>query len=196
MDTMQINYARKVGEQQKAEVKTIRTRTLELDLSDADVRRISEKAGACGLTVANLIENFIGDLICGTYSNGSDERMYANQWFERCGFRFCYENNFLTYLIGINGLDCVLDNWDEMQRQKAELADMEANPEDLDPDDKEYALEEIKYCSEEIDGYWQEYAERESTAHGTLDDEMKAVLEWRERYKQLLTPPADTVSAQ
>ena len=181
---------------QRAEITTIRKRTLELELSDADVRRISEKAGACGLSVENLIENFIGDLICGTYSNGSDERMYANQWFERCGFSFCCEHNFLTYLIGIDGLDCVLDNWDEIQRQKAERADMEANPEDLDPDDKEYALEEIKYCSEEIDGYWQEYAERENTAHGTLDDEMKAVLEWRERYNQLLTPPADTVLAQ
>lgn len=181
---------------QRAEVATIRKRTLELELSDADVRRISEKAGACGLTVANLIENIIGDLICGTYSNGSDERMYANQWFERCEFSLCYEHNFLNYLIWIGGLDCVLENWDEMQRQKAELADMEANPEDLDPDDKEYALEEIRYCSEEIDDYWREYAARENTAHGTLDDEMKAVLEWRERYNQLLKPSTDTAPAQ
>lgn len=70
--------------QQQEEIETIRSRTIEVKLSDADVKRISEKAAAHGLTVGELIENFIGDLVCGTYSNGSDERMYAEQWFERC----------------------------------------------------------------------------------------------------------------
>lgn len=62
--------------QQQEEIETIRSRTIEVKLSDADVKRISEKAAAHGLTVGELIENFIGDLVCGTYSNGSDERMY------------------------------------------------------------------------------------------------------------------------
>lgn len=74
--------------QQQEEIETIRSRTIEVKLSDADVKRISEKAAAHGLTVGELIENFIGDLVCGTYSNGSDERMYAEQWFERCWFLF------------------------------------------------------------------------------------------------------------
>lgn len=65
--------------QQQEEIETIRSRTIEVKLSDADVKRISEKAAAHGLTVGELIENFIGDLVCGTYSNGSDERMYAEQ---------------------------------------------------------------------------------------------------------------------
>ena len=33
-------------------------------------------------TIGELIENFAGDLVGGTYSNGSDERDYADQWFE------------------------------------------------------------------------------------------------------------------
>ena len=32
------------------------------------------------------MESFVGDLVGGTYSNGSDERDYADQWFERCWF--------------------------------------------------------------------------------------------------------------
>lgn len=56
--------------QQQEEIETIRSRTIEVKLSDADVKRISEKAAAHGLTVGELIENFIGDLVCGTYSNG------------------------------------------------------------------------------------------------------------------------------
>lgn len=59
--------------QQQEEIETIRSRTIEVKLSDADVKRISEKAAAHGLTVGELIENFIGDLVCGTYSNGSEE---------------------------------------------------------------------------------------------------------------------------
>ena len=53
--------------QQQEEIETIRSRTIEVKLSDADVKRISEKAAAHGLTVGELIENFIGDLVCGTY---------------------------------------------------------------------------------------------------------------------------------
>ena len=52
--------------QQQEEIETIRSRTIEVKLSDADVKRISEKAAAHGLTVGELIENFIGDLVCGT----------------------------------------------------------------------------------------------------------------------------------
>ena len=57
--------------QQQEEIETIRSRTIEVKLSDADVKRISEKAAAHGLTVGELIENFIGDLVCGTYSKRS-----------------------------------------------------------------------------------------------------------------------------
>lgn len=66
------------GEQQKKEIETIRKRTIELELSDTDVKRIAEKAGAHGMTVGKLLESFIGDLVCGTYSNGSDERDLAD----------------------------------------------------------------------------------------------------------------------
>lgn len=61
--------------QQQEEIETIRSRTIEVKLSDADVKRISEKAAAHGLTVGELIENFIGDLVCGTYSNRAKAAM-------------------------------------------------------------------------------------------------------------------------
>ncbi len=72
--------------EQQEEIKTIKQRTFKLKLSDADKKRISDKAKEANMTVPELLENFIGDLIDGTYSNGSDERMYANQWFDRCWF--------------------------------------------------------------------------------------------------------------
>ena len=85
---------------QKEEIETIKPRNYSLSLSDADVERIAYKAAEYHLTVSELIENFIGDLVGGTYSNGSDERMYAEQWAERCGFSYCTssERNLISYL--------------------------------------------------------------------------------------------------
>jgi hypothetical protein len=74
------------NKEQEKEIGTIKERTITLKLSDADCERIAKKAGEHGLTVGMLLENFIGDLIDGTYSNGSDERDRAEQWFERCWF--------------------------------------------------------------------------------------------------------------
>lgn len=67
------------------------------------------------MTVGELIENFIGDLVCGTYSNGSDERMYAEQWFERCWFGMFPDLTFLRYLIEWGGLDEVIGAWENIK---------------------------------------------------------------------------------
>lgn len=111
--------------QQQEEIETIRSRTIEVKLSDADVKRISEKAAAHGLTVGELIENFIGDLVCGAYSNGSDERMYAEQWFERCWFGMFPDYTFLKYLIEQWGLDEVIEAWEDIENSQETIADTE-----------------------------------------------------------------------
>lgn len=64
-------------EQQQKEIETIKERTLVLKLSDADCDRILQKAVSNGMTVSELLESFIGDLVDGTFSNGSDERYLA-----------------------------------------------------------------------------------------------------------------------
>lgn len=176
------------GEQQQNEIKTIRKRVLELKLSDEDVKRISEKAGAVGLSVAELIENFIGDLVCGTYSNGSDERMYAEQWFERCGFGMFPENTFLRYLVEWGGgVDNVIALWEDIQSAEEEIAHIEAEPEEYEPDEKAAYEEDIKDFRERLDEYWKEYAEqKKDEKHGTFDEEMKKVIEWWQEYQRFL----------
>lgn len=79
-------YDEERGTKQKEEIHTIKSREYHLNLSDADVERLAAKALSYGLTAGKLLENFIGDLVDGTYSNGSDERMYASAWAERCWF--------------------------------------------------------------------------------------------------------------
>jgi predicted DNA binding CopG/RHH family protein len=95
------------NQEQEKEIETIKERTITLKLSDADCERISKLTGKNGLTVGVLLENFIGDLVTGTYSNGSDEREYAQRWFERCGFEMSSENTLLKHL-----LECGYDTED------------------------------------------------------------------------------------
>lgn len=158
------------GEQQQEEIETIKTRTIEVKLSDADVKRISEKAAAHGLTVGKLIENFIGDLVCGTYSNGSDERMYAEQWFNRCWFGMFPDLTFLRYLIEWGGLDEVVDAWEDIENSK----------------------DTIKTAQETIDSYWKDYTEQQKEyKSGTFDKEMKQVLDFWQKYQQFLEGKAE-----
>ncbi|MBO5486316.1 MAG: hypothetical protein J5988_05225 [Eubacterium sp.] len=85
-------------EQQKKEIASIKKRQIVLKLSDADVDRLFEKAADAGMFPEELLENFIGDLVGGTYSNGSDERDLAGEWFDRCGFSMMKEYDFCSYL--------------------------------------------------------------------------------------------------
>ena len=86
------------GTQQKREIESIKDRELTIRLSDADCERLAKKVGLVNLSIPELVENFIGDLIDGTYSNGSDERRLANEWFERCGFGMFPKQTLLRYL--------------------------------------------------------------------------------------------------
>lgn len=104
----------KTWESQEAEIKTIESRKLTLDISDADVERIKEKAGAVGITVGKLLEYFIGDLVAGTYSNGSDERDLAQEWFDRCWFGMFPEKTFQSFLMGEGLLEEALLKWENI----------------------------------------------------------------------------------
>lgn len=103
---------------QKKEIETIKPRSIELKMSDQDVDRILKKAGSVGISVEELLESFIGDLVDGTYSNGSDERMYADMWFERCGFSMPIYNSFLSYLIKNQKVDNVIELLNEIETNK------------------------------------------------------------------------------
>lgn len=122
---------------QQEEIKTIKPRTYNLKLSDADYQRLSEKAGSCNMTAEELLENFIGDLVYGTYTNGSDERMYANEWFDRCGFSYTADadKTLIQYMcsgLSVTDIECFVANISEIESIKEDIQETEkqlANPE-------------------------------------------------------------------
>lgn len=162
-----------ISEHQEAEIKTIKERDFKLKLSDADVERLFLKAGGAGLTVSELLENFIGDLVDGTYINGSDERDYAEQWFDRCWFGDPARNwdgakiTFLQWLIANDNVDEVVDAWDVVQ----DYSDQDV----LDDDE----TNDLACARSEVSDIFNEYMrDTQAIKDSILDEEISKVMQW------------------
>jgi hypothetical protein len=122
-------------EDRKKESETIKDRTLVLKLSDADCDRILQKAASHGMTVSGLLESFIGDLVDGTFTNGSDERYLAEDWFNRCGFERDDKRTLLWHLLEQNA---DLENFIELYEENEEY---KSHPEEFEEQREEYEME-------------------------------------------------------
>ena len=91
---------------------------IKLNLSERDEDRLRLKAAEGGMSVSELLENFANDLIHGEQTNGSDERMHARAWYDRCGFTY-FENSFLSCL----AQDAIVDQYVEIYQAWKETGD-------------------------------------------------------------------------
>lgn len=179
-----MNYA----EKQKAEIETIAPRAFNLNLSDADVKRLYEKAAGASVAPEQLLENFIADLVCGTNTNGSDERMYIEQWFDRCWFSLDSCGSFLAYLVK----NCEFDNFTELQETVTEcteeLSELDVN--DFDNleeynEEREYTRRRLEQANSEIKELFDEYSKRGENPE-TIEQEIKRISQYRESLKKAL----------
>ena len=173
-------------EQQKEEIVTIVPRTINLNLSDADVKRLYIKAAGTSLTHEELIEKFIGDLVCGTYSNGSDERIYAEQWFDRCDFSSY--GTFLAYLVNDVIYDYFTDLQNTVTKCGKELAKLDIS--DFDSSDgyeeeKYYLQRCLQDAEDEIQEMFDDYCSCNKN-HKTYEQEAEGVFKFRESLKKAL----------
>lgn len=150
-------------------------RTITIRLPDDDIEALCRKAGGADLTVGELIENFISDLVGGSRTNGSDERMLAHQWFERCWFGIGQEITFLTYLIDYGLVDEAMDFWTDLEGYKKQ--------DNLYEDDKE----DMEYCKEELTKLFNEYKEEfPESQESSLETAMGKVEKWSREREELL----------
>lgn len=146
-----------------------------IKLPDDDIDALCKKAAKAELTVSQLIENFVSDLIDGSRTNGSDERMYAQQWFDRCWFSSPMEETFLSYLIDFDQIDTAIETWEELEYYKKQS--------ELD----EYDKEEVELLNEEINELFNDYKELYTNcADETLEEGMKRVTEWFKEREELM----------
>lgn len=172
---------------QKNEIETIKPRTITVNLSDADVKRLAEKSGESGLTISELLENFIGDLVDGTYSNGSDERMYAEQWYQRCWFAMFSDDTFLKFLLLWGDLDDFIDLMNKIESRKKEIAEMKANAENYSAEEWDELQECINDLQKEIDYYWDSFLEQKSQKESfVFEKEIENIMAWKAQIDKIL----------
>ena len=173
-------------EKQKKEIATIKDRTLIIKLSDADVLRVCKRAGAHAVTVAEIVECYLQDLVCGTYTNGSDERIYANMHFNRCHYE---QHAFFNYLIALGELEEYLENIDtasDLQKDVERYKTIE-NPSATEREELKVLEEDLQM----VQGYLQDYYKGYSSGFvcnqppETMEQAHSNIVKWYEEYKKL-----------
>lgn len=179
-------------EQQAAEIKTIKPREFKLNLSDADVERLFKKAYSNGITPEKLIEGYLGDLLCGTYSHGSDERYLADEYFERCDYSMGLINSFLQWALGygeydylITAIDYIDETIDEMEhiKRSTSLTPAEIQKE-LEACDE--GLHNANKAIEDLYGSYCEQKKQHGEVPEALEKGIKRVREYDMKLRQML----------
>lgn len=147
-------------ERQTAEIATVKPRSFTLDLSDADVRRLYEKAYTDDITPAELLQGFIGDLLGGTYTHGSDERELASAYYDRCCYEFSRTGSLLEWALYDYRLDDIADALEQIDDAAGDLEYYAQHPDDPDgTPDFIQELHDIKAEAEsELQDIYSEYA--------------------------------------
>lgn len=162
---------------------TVKEKNISIRLSEKDCDRLSSLCGENGITVGKLIEAFIGDLVGGTYSNGSDEHMLAQQWLDRCGFSILAEDTLLKYFLdNCYDIDDFLDDMDEIKSIEADLKEYEINPDKFDEEKIEHANNDLAAYREHYDKIYKKIIEdfKEEYPEADIEKEIQAMREWQE----------------
>jgi len=173
-------------ERQKKEIETIRERTITLKLSDADCERVSNLCGKHNITIAELLESFIGDLVGGTYTNGSDERDYAGRYFERCWFGMNNEITLLNWLlnIGYDVYDDFLEVIDDIESGYADLEDYKKDPSVFNEEEIEFLKTDIEDWENQIAEIKTDFLKKNENAD--WEKEVEKVNEWWKAKERLI----------
>lgn len=152
-------------------------RTIQIKMSNEECERLIDLCGQNDLNIEELFENFVADLICGTNTNGSDERDCIHRWFERCGFGR-YSKSLLQFLFD----SWYTDVWDFVDTLDNISSGYELLPDMDDKEEMEYLREDLKNWDEDIAVIKKEYLNEVPSAD--WDKEVAAVREWCEKSRK------------
>lgn len=154
-------------------------RTFKLELSDEEVVELYTMAGRMDLMPEQLLEYFIRDLTESIRSNGSDERMMANQWMNRCWFSH-EDKSFSAYLIEEGEDEEILKTLDQIEACKQWIAHSEESIKSGVINDD---ISEDTYTWKNL--YRGDGTPRYSSREEWEDHERECIKDWREDIKEL-----------
>lgn len=162
-----------------------------LDLTDEDAAAFFTKCYKDGTTPAEVLKGFINDIVCGSQTRGSDERMYAGQYYERCGYGYSFPDNsrtftqWLLYEYGEYTLKEIIDSLETIADAQGDISFYREHPEEKPGEGELEALEDtIKAEEETIGELYQEYTAR-TTKPEALEDGIKGVREYLDMIERI-----------
>lgn len=164
-------------EEKVRDIDTLRERTLKLALTDEEAERICRFAGENGLTVSQLIENFIADLTGSGRTNGSDERSLARLWVGRC--IFWEKSGFLKDMMNTWDVEHILKLWEDIQEAEKKLKTC------TDEESTAYIMEDLIPMREELREYYDDYLKFHESSPETLEEGMQRLAQWKENSDRL-----------
>jgi len=157
---------------------TTAERRVFIPMSDDDCIELLRIAACSGMTPGALLGAFVGDLVGGTRSNGSDEREKAREWLERCGFEWMNENTFTAYLAEryeIRDAALCLEELEQLQEDMREEG----------PETAAQTAKLIEACKEELETCYQKYTERVKDPE-TKEEALNALREYKKEHCNLM----------
>lgn len=176
-------------QKQKTEIYECRL-TLKLTGEDAD--RLCRKAGEAGVSVPELLEEFIGDLIDGRHTGGSDERECADAWFERRYSMQCDDDDFVRYVLMHEDGERLLKIRQYIKEDEPDLQDEEYRE---DWDGIRENVEAWRSELEEAYAGFLEWSGRKRT-EGNLEEDMQRLEDWKESVERFKGRPVAQASEE
>ena len=165
-------------------------RAFNLELTDKETAAFIEKCYQDGTTPAEVLEGFICDLTGVERTRGSDERMYAGQYYERCGYGFFFSGEYQTFTqwllneYGDYSLKEIIDSLDDVKTFEEEIAYLKEHPDECEEGELEDLEAELKGSTEDIERYYQEYTEGTRNPD-TLEEGIKGVREYLDMIERI-----------
>lgn len=152
-------------------------RTLNINIAENDARYLFDLAAEHGISMAELIENFLNDLSGGNRRNGSDESRLAKNWFDRCWFGMFPEETFVHYLLERSEMDEFMDELEYFEDLKEILRETD------DEGEKAGYQMDCEQSKNELENYYQKYLKRYSKHEKTqsFDDSLRMVRKYRQK---------------
>ena len=157
-------------------------RTFSLELTDKETTAFIEMCYRDGTTPAEVLEGFICDLTGVERTRGSDERMDADQYYERCGYGSFFSGEYRTFtqwLLEEYRLDDIVEALGDIKDLEEEVQYLTDYPDEADEGELEDLGAQITDCKEDIETIYQEYTAG-IISPDTLEEGLKGVREYLE----------------
>lgn len=157
-------------------------RAFTLELTDKETAAFIEMCFRDGTTPAEVLEGFICDLTEAERTRGSDERMLATQYYERCGYGFFFSGEYRTFtqwLLYDYRMEDITEALEYRKDLEEEIAYLKEHPDEVDEGELEHLEAELKGSTEDIETIYQEYT-AEVKSPDSLEDGLKGVREYLE----------------